>query len=100
MFNINHFIISQVNPHAYLLASFSGKGRGVWSNPILGLANGLLQFLKESIKAWIRNTVEFAGGRRLAPTWELRRGFFTQVRVARYIRLLSSSLRSLPLTYS
>ncbi|GMH82738.1 hypothetical protein TrVE_jg11607 [Triparma verrucosa] len=84
MFNINHFIISQVNPHAYLLASFSGKGRGVWSNPILGLANGLLQFLKESIKAWIRNTVEFAGGRRLAPTWELRRGFFTQLLTQEY----------------
>mmetsp|Transcript_21610 Transcript_21610/g.45072 ORF Transcript_21610/g.45072 Transcript_21610/m.45072 type:complete len:776 (+) Transcript_21610:49-2376(+) len=84
MFNINHFIISQVNPHAFILANLSGKSRGVWTNPILGFSYGLLQFLKESIKGWIRNVVEFAGGRRLAPTWELRRGFFTQLLTQEY----------------
>jgi TAG lipase/steryl ester hydrolase/phospholipase A2/LPA acyltransferase len=73
MFNVNHFIISQVNPHAYMLSSLSGS-TDVWSNPIMGFASSLLSFLKNEVKAWIRNIVEFAGGRRLAPLWELRRG--------------------------
>jgi TAG lipase / steryl ester hydrolase / phospholipase A2 / LPA acyltransferase len=83
MFNVNHFIISQVNPHAYMLSSLSGN-TDVWSNPIMGFASSLLSFLKNEVKAWIRNIVEFAGGRRLAPLWELRRGFFTQLLTQEY----------------
>eukprot|EP00520_Triparma_pacifica_P014885 CAMPEP_0118656336 /NCGR_PEP_ID=MMETSP0785-20121206/13438_1 /TAXON_ID=91992 /ORGANISM="Bolidomonas pacifica, Strain CCMP 1866" /LENGTH=633 /DNA_ID=CAMNT_0006549195 /DNA_START=379 /DNA_END=2280 /DNA_ORIENTATION=+ len=83
MFNVNHFIISQVNPHAYMLSSLSGN-TDVWSNTILGFASSLLSFLKNEVKAWIRNVVEFAGGRRLAPLWELRRGFFTQLLTQEY----------------
>ena len=83
MFNVNHFIISQANPHAYMLSSFSSKEL-VWNNPVLGFANSVLNFLKNELKAWIRNLVEFVGGRRLAPMWELRRGFFTQLLTQEY----------------
>ena len=83
MFNVNHFIISQVNPHAVLIAGFS-DGSSVWTNSALGFMNGVLDFLKGQIKCWVRNFVELAGGRRLAPLWELRRGFFTQLITQEY----------------
>jgi TAG lipase/steryl ester hydrolase/phospholipase A2/LPA acyltransferase len=83
MFNINHFIISQVNPHAYMLASFAGS-KTIWQNPIVGFLNGLCTYLKQEVKGWIRNIVELAGGRRLAPLWELRRGFWTQLITQEY----------------
>jgi len=40
MFNVNHFIISQVNPHACMLASFS-LSKSIWSNPFIGVVNGV-----------------------------------------------------------
>ena len=83
MFNINHFIISQVNPHAYMLASFAGS-KTIWQNPVTGFLNGLCTYLKQEIKSWIRNLVEFVGGRRLAPMWEIRRGFWTQLITQEY----------------
>ena len=83
MFNVNHFVISQVNPHAYMLSSLSLK-TNVWTGKFLGLANGLLQFLKNEIKYWVKNLVELIGGRRLAPLWEMRRGFFTQLLTQEY----------------
>ena len=49
MFNINHFIISQANPHAVLLASFGVK-KSVWSNRVMGLVTGVLLFLKKQAK--------------------------------------------------
>ena len=66
-----------------MLSSLSLKN-SVWAGPILGFANGLLNFLKNEIKAWVRNIVEFFGGRRLAPMWEIRRGFFTQLLTQEY----------------
>jgi len=77
MFNINHFIISQANPHAVLLASF-GVDKSVWNNRIMGLFTGVLLFLKKQAKAWIENIVESIGGRRIAPMWDTRRGFLKQ----------------------
>ena len=41
MFNINHFIISQANPHAVMFASF-GLERSVWAHPLVGYINGTL----------------------------------------------------------
>jgi len=83
MFNINHFIISQTNPHAYLFSSFS-LSDSVWTNPILGLANGLLFFVKSQVKSWIRNMIHLIGGRRIAPVWDTRRGFFSQFFLQEY----------------
>lgn len=77
MFNINHFIISQANPHAVLLASF-GLNKSVWSNRIMGLVTGILMFLKRQARAWIENCVESIGGQRIAPMWDTRRGFLKQ----------------------
>lgn len=81
MFNVNHFIISQANPHAVWFASF-GNVPSVWSNPIMGLITGTMEFLKNQVRGWLRNLVELVGGRRLAPLFDTRRGmlsqFFTQ----------------------
>jgi TAG lipase/steryl ester hydrolase/phospholipase A2/LPA acyltransferase len=54
MFNINHFIISQANPHAVLLASF-GLNKSVWNNRIMGLVTAILTVLKRQARAWSEN---------------------------------------------
>jgi TAG lipase/steryl ester hydrolase/phospholipase A2/LPA acyltransferase len=52
MFNINHFIVSQANPHAVMFASF-GLHRSVWANPIVGYINGMLLFIKNQVSGCI-----------------------------------------------
>jgi len=80
-FNVNHFVISQANPHAVMFASFD-QNTSIWTNPIVGLFSGVLTFLKHQVRAWFSNVVELVGGRRLAPIFDTRRGmakqFFTQ----------------------
>ena len=49
MFNVNHFIISQANPHAVMFASYSHL-KSVWSTPLTGLVNSILIFFLVSIK--------------------------------------------------
>jgi len=77
MFNVNHFIISQANPHAVMLASFN-VNKSVWSNRLMRLVNGVLLFLKKQVKEWIGNFIDLIGGQRIAPTWDTRRGFGSQ----------------------
>jgi TAG lipase / steryl ester hydrolase / phospholipase A2 / LPA acyltransferase len=81
MFNVNHFIISQANPHAVMFASF-GLSKTIWSNPITGIMTSVLMFLKNQTRAWFKHLVELVGGRRIAPLFDTRRGlwssFFTQ----------------------
>jgi TAG lipase/steryl ester hydrolase/phospholipase A2/LPA acyltransferase len=81
MFNVNHFIISQANPHAVMFASF-GLSKAVWTTPILGIMTQVLMFLKNQTKAWFKHCVELAGGRRIVPLFDTRRelwsSFFTQ----------------------
>jgi len=81
MFNVNHFIISQANPHAVMFASF-GLSKAVWTNPILGMMTQVLMFLKNQTRMWFKHCVELVGGRRIAPLFDTRRGlwssFFTQ----------------------
>jgi TAG lipase/steryl ester hydrolase/phospholipase A2/LPA acyltransferase len=48
MFNVNHFIVSQANPHAVMFASFSLR-RSVWAHPIVGYINGILLFVKNQV---------------------------------------------------
>jgi len=48
MFNINHFIISQANPHAVMFASFNLE-RSVWAHPFVGYLNGTLLFIKNQV---------------------------------------------------
>ena len=83
LFNVNHFIISQANPHAVMLASFN-LNRSVWTNRLVGLVHGTLLFLKNQVKSWIRNVVELIGGRRIAPMWDTRRGIGSQLFTQEY----------------
>jgi len=66
MFNVNHFIISQANPHAVMFASF-GLSKTVWTNPLWGLLTSTLMFLKNQTRAWFKHVVELLGARRIAP---------------------------------
>jgi len=77
MFNVNHFIISQANPHAVMLASFN-VNKSVWSNRCMGLMTGILLFLKKQVKEWLGNIIDLIGGQRIAPMWDTRRGFGSQ----------------------
>jgi hypothetical protein len=81
MFNVNHFIISQANPHAVMFANYNQK-QNVWASPLTGVANAMLSFLKNQVRSWISHLVECLGARRIAPFFDTERGvgmqFFTQ----------------------
>lgn len=77
MFNINHFIISQANPHAVMFANF-GLERSVWAHPLVGYVNGILSFMKNQLRCYLRNVFDLFGGRRIAPLWDTRRNMGTQ----------------------
>ena len=73
LYNVNHFVVSQVNPHSALLSSLSVTAT-VWSNPIYGFLCGVLRFLKAQLRDWVGNIVDLAVYRSKAPTWSARRG--------------------------
>ena len=75
MFNVNHFIISQVNPNAVLFAPFDHGGHA-WDNPCLDI----FVFLKRQVGSWLKNMFHLCGGHRIAPMWE---HFLTQDRFGR-----------------
>jgi len=77
MFNINHFIISQANPHAVMFANY-GLERSVWAHPLVGYVNGILSFMKNQLRSYLRNAFDLFGGRRIAPLWDTRRNIGTQ----------------------
>lgn len=81
MFNVNHFIISQANPHAVMFASYNHKA-GVWTNPLIGALESILRFLRDQVRSWLLHLVDCVGARRIAPLFETSRGigasFFTQ----------------------
>jgi TAG lipase / steryl ester hydrolase / phospholipase A2 / LPA acyltransferase len=81
MFNVNHFIISQANPHAVMFASYNQKV-SVWSNPFTGMVHQILVFLKDQVRSWLLHLVSCVGARRITPLFETQRGigatFFTQ----------------------
>lgn len=78
MFNINHFIISQANPHAIFFSPMGLIKTTIWSNPVIGFYTNILRFVKNQVKAWVRNIVELVGGQRVAPIWDTRRSFVSQ----------------------
>ncbi|CAM9431088.1 unnamed protein product [Phaeothamnion confervicola] len=73
LFNINHFIVSQVNPHASLLSTMS-LPKSVWKPPLYRFLVGLVGFLRAQVRNWFRNVIEFVSIRRMAPVWATRRG--------------------------
>eukprot|EP00591_Stephanopyxis_turris_P007361 CAMPEP_0195507382 /NCGR_PEP_ID=MMETSP0794_2-20130614/844_1 /TAXON_ID=515487 /ORGANISM="Stephanopyxis turris, Strain CCMP 815" /LENGTH=718 /DNA_ID=CAMNT_0040634043 /DNA_START=368 /DNA_END=2524 /DNA_ORIENTATION=+ len=82
MFNVNHFIVSQANAHAF---TFSSIKKSIWTNKFVGVSRGVLRFVKNQLKAWFHNVVTFIGGRRIAPHWETRRDFFIQFFTQNYV---------------
>jgi len=72
LLNINHFIVSQVNPHS---AIFSSNIATVWSNPIYTTIIGYVRFLTAQSKDWLKNIINLFIFRSIAPIWSTRRGF-------------------------
>lgn len=73
LFNINHFLVSQVNPHASLLSSIALPA-SVWNHPVYSFMVGVVGFLKAQLRNWFKNVLEFVSLRRMAPVWATRRG--------------------------
>jgi len=82
LFNVNHFVVSQTNPHSFLLSSFA-LSANVWSNAIVGTAIGSLRFLKAQCRDWLRNVIDLIVYRSVAPEWASKRGF-TQILTQEY----------------
>jgi len=83
MFNVNHFIISQANPHAVMFASYSHL-KSIWSTPLTGLVNSILIFLKDQCRSWLSHLVEMVGARRYAPQHATSRRLGAQIFVQEY----------------
>jgi hypothetical protein len=77
MFNVNHFIVSQANPHAVMFASYN-QNQSIWTNPITGMITAVLTFLKDRCRTFIAHAVELVGARRIAPIHATSRGMMTQ----------------------
>lgn len=83
MFNVNHFIISQANPHAVMFGTYNTE-KSVWIHPVMGLFNSLLVFLKDQLRGWLTHAVELVGGRRFSPLFGTQRDFGTQILTQEY----------------
>jgi TAG lipase/steryl ester hydrolase/phospholipase A2/LPA acyltransferase len=76
LFNVNHFVVSQVNPHSAILSSMAGGITAtVWSNPVYNAVVGFLRFLTAQSRDWLKNVVKLFVFRSRSPTWSSRRGF-------------------------
>ena len=64
-----------------MFASYN-QDLSVWVNPVTGLVNSLLIFLKDQTRAWLSHLVELVGARRISPLFATQRdigaAFFTQ----------------------
>lgn len=85
LFNVSHFIVSQVNPHSSMLSSLIVHA-SVWSLPISGAIVSYFNFLRAQCRDWVKNVTQLLISRSLAPSWS-RQGlyktlsvFITQVR--------------------
>eukprot|EP01035_Chromulina_nebulosa_P019747 gene19747-25679_t len=80
LFNVSHFIVSQVNPHSALLSSLTLQ-TSVWSPPIYGAVVSYIRFLRAQCRDWLKNVSTLLISRALAPVWSNKRGitmFLTQ----------------------
>ena len=73
LFNINHFIVSQVNPHSFLLSSLSLPS-SAWNTGLINYSIGYIKFLKAQCRSWLKNMINFITFRNSAPSWSSRRG--------------------------
>jgi hypothetical protein len=58
LFNVNHFIVSQVNPHSFLLASITQPTMS--AAPIFDVATACLHFLKSICREWLVIFTEYS----------------------------------------
>mmetsp|Transcript_38702 Transcript_38702/g.121293 ORF Transcript_38702/g.121293 Transcript_38702/m.121293 type:complete len:819 (-) Transcript_38702:163-2619(-) len=82
LFNVNHFVVSQVNPHATLLSTL-GLNQSMWQHPALHIIVGAVRFLKDQIRTWYQHVVEFLGRQTSSTQWALRQGL-TQLLTQEY----------------
>ena len=73
LFNVNHFIVSQVNAHSCLFSA-SSLHSSIWAPPLFGACVAYVRFLKALIKDYIKNIVDLWVYRLKAPIWASRRG--------------------------
>lgn len=73
LFNVNHFIVSQVNAHSCLFSA-SSLHSSVWAPPLFGACVAYARFLKALIKDYVKNIVDLWVYRLKAPIWASRRG--------------------------
>ena len=69
MFNVNHFIVSQANPHAI----FFNFSKSIWSHRAIGLLSGILIYLKQELKDWFHNIFDLIRGQRAVPMFDTKR---------------------------
>lgn len=74
LFNVNHFIVSQVNFHSALLSSLSMRGArqdSMFSSWLLAGTVGYVRYLKAQLQDWLRNLGRLAGHLLAgsAPSW-------------------------------
>lgn len=76
LFNVNHFIVSQVNPHSFLLSSLSTHSIQGTPGPLRAAA-GYLRFAKAQLREWLRNLIDLFMYRRTNSMFGItfRRGF-------------------------
>lgn len=76
LFNVNHFVISQVNPHSAILSSLSLASSTTNLSPVLRMVVGYVRFLKSTLRDWLRNIVTLVTFPSGTNAWSAKRGFF------------------------
>jgi predicted acylesterase/phospholipase RssA len=89
MFNVNHFIVSQANPHAVMFASFTHLKRkaplGFLLNPLLtGMCSSVLTFLKHRCRSWMHHVVQMISKQRSVPQHATSRILFSRFFIQNY----------------
>ena len=80
LFNVNHFIISQVNPHSAFLSTLTLRGQFNEKSFLLRTLIAYTHFMKEQVIAWVKNiTLFLVSFRQNAPRWSMMRGFYSTI---------------------
>ena len=82
IFNANHFIISQVNPHSALFSSLSlRKGSALYkSSALFRMLTGFVHFLKEESRSYLINLISFfVTSISRTPLWSSKRGLYSTI---------------------
>jgi TAG lipase / steryl ester hydrolase / phospholipase A2 / LPA acyltransferase len=78
LFNVNHFIVSQVNPHSAIFSTLSLRGNFNERSFLLRSLVAYTHFLKEQVKSWVKNLADFVlSFAPHIPQWALKRGMYS-----------------------